>query len=301
MIAGFESPDAGEIYLGDEAINTLTPNKRDTAMVFQSYALFPHMNIFDNIAYGLKLRKFSSAEIKDKVFGMMDLVGLTGMENRYTNQLSGGQQQRVALARALVVEPGVLLFDEPLSNLDAKLRVQMRTEIRRIQQQLGITAVYVTHDQSEAMSISDQIILMKSGVIAQMGSPMEIYYKPNSEFVADFIGECNFLKGKVVSSGNNVTLVQLPEGQAKGSSDKIYEPGSEVEIVVRPEAILISDEGMLPCKVELSCFMGSYQNYHVRVGDTLVKITDNCPVNKKIYNVGDQAYISFDPACAHIL
>ena len=191
MIAGFESPDAGEIYLGDEAINTLTPNKRDTAMVFQSYALFPHMNIFDNIAYGLKLRKFSSAEIKDKVFGMMDLVGLTGMENRYTNQLSGGQQQRVALARALVVEPGVLLFDEPLSNLDAKLRVQMRTEIRRIQQQLGITAVYVTHDQSEAMSISDQIILMKSGVIAQMGSPMEIYYKPNSEFVADFIGECN--------------------------------------------------------------------------------------------------------------
>ena len=301
MIAGFESPDAGEIYLGDEAINTLTPNKRDTAMVFQSYALFPHMNIFDNIAYGLKLRKFSSVEIKDKVFGMMDLVGLTGMENRYTNQLSGGQQQRVALARALVVEPGVLLFDEPLSNLDAKHRVQMRTEIRRIQQQLGITAVYVTHDQSEAMSISDQIILMKSGVIAQMGSPMEIYYKPNSEFVADFIGECNFLKGKVVSSGNNVTLVQLPEGQAKGSSDKIYEPGSEVEIVVRPEAILISDEGMLPCKVELSCFMGSYQNYHVRVGDTLVKITDNCPVNKKIYNVGDQAYISFDPACAHIL
>ena len=301
MIAGFESPDAGEIYLGDEAINTLTPNKRDTAMVFQSYALFPHMNIFDNIAYGLKLRKFSSAEIKDKVFGMMDLVGLTGMENRYTNQLSGGQQQRVALARALVVEPGVLLFDEPLSNLDAKLRVQMRTEIRRIQQQLGITAVYVTHDQSEAMSISDQIILMKSGVIAQMGSPMEIYYKPNSEFVADFIGECNFLKGKVVSSGNNVTLVQLPEGQAKGSSDKIYEPGSEVEIVVRPEAILISDEGMLPCKVELSCYMGSYQNYHVRVGDTLVKITDNCPVNKKIYNVGDQSYISFDPACAHIL
>ena len=301
MIAGFESPDEGEIYLGDEAINSLTPNKRDTAMVFQSYALFPHMNIFDNIAYGLKLRKFSSAEIKDKVFGMMDLVGLTGMENRYTNQLSGGQQQRVALARALVVEPGVLLFDEPLSNLDAKLRVQMRTEIRRIQQQLGITAVYVTHDQSEAMSISDQIILMKSGVIAQMGSPMEIYYKPNSEFVADFIGECNFLKGKVVSSENNLTVVQLPEGLAKGSSDKNYEPGSEVEIVVRPEAILISDEGMLPCKVELSCFMGSYQNYHVRVGDTLVKITDNCPVNKKIYNVGDQAYISFDPACAHIL
>ena len=147
MIAGFESPDEGEIYLGDEPINALTPNKRDTAMVFQSYALFPHMTIYDNIAYGLKLRKVPSDEIKRKVFDMMDLVGLTDMENRYTNQLSGGQQQRVALARALVVEPGVLLFDEPLSNLDAKLRVQMRTEIRRIQQQLGITAVYVTQDR----------------------------------------------------------------------------------------------------------------------------------------------------------
>ena len=155
MIAGFESPDEGEIYLGDEAINELTPNKRDTAMVFQSYALFPHMNIFDNVAYGLKLRHVPKAEIRTKVFDMLKLVGLEGMENRFTNQLSGGQQQRVALARALIVEPGVLLFDEPLSNLDAKLRVYMRTEIRRIQQQFGITAVYVTHDQSEAMSISD--------------------------------------------------------------------------------------------------------------------------------------------------
>ena len=202
MIAGFESPDEGEIYLGDEAINALTPNKRDTAMVFQSYALFPHMTIFDNVAYGLKLRKIPKGEIKQKVFDMLDLVGLEGMENRYTNQLSGGQQQRVALARALVVEPGVLLFDEPLSNLDAKLRVQMRTEIRRIQQALGITAIYVTHDQSEAMAISDNIILMKKGVIAQMGSPTEIYYHPNSEFVADFIGECNFLKGPITQVGN---------------------------------------------------------------------------------------------------
>ena len=174
MIAGFESPDEGEIYLGDQAINSLTPNKRDTAMVFQSYALFPHMNVFDNIAYGLKLRRFSKQEIRKRVFEMLDLVGLSGMENRFTNQISGGQQQRVALARALVVEPGVLLFDEPLSNLDAKLRVYMRTEIRRIQQQFGITAIYVTHDQSEAMSISDQIIIMDKGIIMQMGSPREV-------------------------------------------------------------------------------------------------------------------------------
>ena len=300
MIAGFESPDEGEIYLGEEPINTLTPNKRDTAMVFQSYALFPHMTIYDNIAYGLKLRKVPANEIKRKVFDMMDLVGLTGMENRYTNQLSGGQQQRVALARALVVEPGVLLFDEPLSNLDAKLRVQMRTEIRRIQQALGITAIYVTHDQSEAMSISDRIILMKSGVIAQMGSPTEIYYRPNSEFVADFIGECNFLKGKVREALPDETVVDIG-GRPVSVATTGTSVGSDAEIVLRPEAIIIADEGQLPCKVELSCFMGSYQNYHVRVGDTLVKITDNCPVNKKIFGVGDECFISFDKHCAHLL
>ena len=160
MIAGFESPDHGEIYLGSKAINELMPNTRDTAMVFQSYALLPHYNVFDNIAYGLKLRKLPKEEIKKQVFDMLDLVELTGMEERMTNQLSGGQQQRVALARALVMQPGVLLFDEPLSNLDAKLRVTMRTEIRKIQQKLGITAIYVTHDQSEAMSLSDENVVV---------------------------------------------------------------------------------------------------------------------------------------------
>ena len=301
MIAGFESPDEGEIYLGGEPINALTPNKRDTAMVFQSYALFPHYNVFDNVAYGLKLRKVPKAEIKTRVEKILALVELSGMEQRMTNQLSGGQQQRVALARALVVEPGVLLFDEPLSNLDAKLRVQMRTEIRRIQQALGITAVYVTHDQSEAMAISDQVILMKSGVIAQMGSPMEIYYKPNSEFVADFIGECNFLHGTIAQGGGGQTVVSLPAGQVAVQTEEPRMAGEACEIVLRPEAITIGDRGTLPCRVELSCFMGSYQNYHVRVGEELVKITDNCPLNKKIFSAGDQAYISFEPECAHLL
>ena len=302
MIAGFESPDEGEIYLGGEAINELTPNKRDTAMVFQSYALFPHYNVFDNVAYGLKLRKVPKDEIKRRVTEILALVELSGMELRMTNQLSGGQQQRVALARALVVEPGVLLFDEPLSNLDAKLRVQMRTEIRRIQQKLGITAIYVTHDQSEAMSISDQIILMRKGVIAQIGTPMDIYYHPNSEFVADFIGECNFLPGKVAAVRGGETDVKVcGKVVTVASSAKDAGVGSDCEIVLRPEAIALGDEGMLPCTVDLSCFMGSYQNYHVRVGDTLVKIADNCPVNKKIYQVGDTAYISFEKACAHLL
>ena len=301
MIAGFESPDEGEIYLGEEPINELTPNKRDTAMVFQSYALLPHYNIYDNVAYGLKLRKMDEATIKQKVTRILGLVGLEGMENRMTNQLSGGQQQRVALARALVLEPGVLLFDEPLSNLDAKLRVDMRNEIRRIQQEAGITAIYVTHDQSEAMAISDNIILMKKGVIAQMGSPTEIYYHPNSEFVADFIGECNFLHGTVSSAANGEALVNVNGVDLPVATSKAVHPGDAGEIVLRPEAIVIGDTGMLPCKVELSCFMGSYQNYHVRMGDALVKITDNCPINKKVFGVGDTAYISFDKNCAHLL
>ena len=301
MIAGFESPDEGEIYLGGQAINALTPNKRDTAMVFQSYALFPHYNVFDNVAYGLRLRKVPKDEIQRRVTDILELVELSGMEQRMTNQLSGGQQQRVALARALVVEPGVLLFDEPLSNLDAKLRVQMRTEIRRIQQQLGITAIYVTHDQSEAMSISDNIILMRGGVIAQMGSPLDIYYHPNSEFVADFIGECNFLKGPIAEVRPGEAVVTIDGTPVPVATEKAVKPGDAGEIVLRPEAIRIADTGMLRCKVELSCFMGAYQNYHVKVGDTLVKITDNCPVNKRIFNVGETAYISFDRDCAHLL
>ena len=281
MIAGFESPDEGEIYLGNEAINELTPNKRDTAMVFQSYALFPHYNVFDNVAYGLKLRKMPKEEIHKKVMDMLELVELSGMENRLTNQLSGGQQQRVALARALVVEPSVLLFDEPLSNLDAKLRVSMRTEIRKIQQKVGITAIYVTHDQAEAMSISDKIIIMNGGIVEQMGTPQETYYYPKSEFVADFIGEANFLKGKVTAP--NQIMVNGIEIQTNTGNLEI---GKDCKLVLRPESV--------PCEVVYSCFMGSYQNYHVMVGDTLVKLEEYNPKNKKIYQVGNKAYLNFE-------
>lgn len=301
MIAGFESPDEGEIYLGDEAINELTPNKRDTAMVFQSYALFPHYNVFDNVAYGLKLRKMDKAQIHDKVMEILDLVELSGMEGRMTNQLSGGQQQRVALARALVVEPSVLLFDEPLSNLDAKLRVSMRTEIRNIQQRVGITAVYVTHDQSEAMALSDQIIIMNKGVVSQIGTPQEIYYHPADEFVADFIGEANFLRGPLTSKnqGKGVLSIQGSEVEVEDIGD--FPVGKECTIVLRPEAAVLADQGQLLCKVVMSCFMGEYQNYHVMVGDTLVKITDFNPKHKKIYQVGDKAYVKFDACDVHVI
>ena len=212
MIAGFESPNEGEIYLGGEPINELTPNKRDTAMVFQSYALLPHYNIFDNVAYGLKLRKLPKDQIAEKVHGILGMVGLEGMEDRMTNQLSGGQQQRVALARALVLEPGVLLFDEPLSNLDAKLRVDMRNEIRRIQQQAGITAIYVTHDQMEAMTLATQICLINNGVLQQYEAPLEVYHHPANLFVADFVGNpsINFVEAKGTQAADgSLTLTVL--------------------------------------------------------------------------------------------
>ena len=289
MIAGFESPDEGEIYLGNEPINALTPNKRDTAMVFQSYALLPHYNIFDNVAYGLKLRKMDSATIKKKVTDILGLVGLEGMENRMTNQLSGGQQQRVALARALVIEPGVLLFDEPLSNLDAKLRVSMRTEIRRIQQEAGITAVYVTHDQSEAMAISDKVIIMNGGIVEQVASPQEAYYYPKSKFVADFIGECTFLKGKVISQDQ----VEIDGVKVNCVTGKLQQ-GADCDVVLRPEGATLADAGDVKGIVKYSCFMGAYQDYHIQVGDSLVKIQEYNPKNKKIYMVGDTVFLHFE-------
>ncbi len=301
MIAGFESPDEGEIYLGDEPINELTPNKRDTAMVFQSYALLPHYNVFDNVAYGLKLRKVPKAEIQERVMRILDLVELTGMEGRMTNQLSGGQQQRVALARALVIEPSVLLFDEPLSNLDAKLRVSMRTEIRRIQQEVGITAIYVTHDQSEAMALSDQIIIMSKGVVAQMGTPQEIYYHPVNEFVADFIGEANFLRGRMTGSEGQYAVLNVEGSDLRVPARADMKNGDEYTVVLRPEAASLADEGGLPCRVVLSCFMGSYQNYHVMVGNTLVKLEEHNPKNKRIYQVGETCSLVFEPDSVHVL
>ena len=281
MIAGFESPDEGEIYLGAEPINALTPNKRDTAMVFQSYALLPHYNVFDNVAYGLKLRKVPKDEIRERVMHILDLVELTGMEGRMTNQLSGGQQQRVALARALVIEPSVLLFDEPLSNLDAKLRVTMRTEIRRIQQEVGITAIYVTHDQSEAMALSDQIIIMNKGVVAQIGTPQEIYYHPVSEFVADFIGESNIVDGimledrKVSFSGHTFNCVDAGFGRR--------EP---VDVVVRPEDVDVvpEEKGMLRGVVTSVTFLGVHYEIIVDIGGFkwMIQTTDFVDVDEHI-------------------
>ncbi|MBQ9622871.1 MAG: ABC transporter ATP-binding protein [Treponema sp.] len=301
MIAGFESPDEGEIFLGNEAINALPPNKRDTAMVFQSYALLPHYNVFDNVAYGLKIRKLPKEVIHEKVMNILKLVEMEGMEGRMTNQLSGGQQQRVALARALVMEPGVLLFDEPLSNLDAKLRVTMRTEIRKIQQKVGITAVYVTHDQSEAMSISDQIIIMSKGKVEQIGTPREIYYRPVNKFVADFIGEANFLDAKIDETNGETAKITVAGTQIEVLNYAGIAAGSEASLVLRPENVTLSDTGILNGTVTFSTFMGSYQYYQVDVGGKNVNITDYNPLGRKVYEAGEKASLNFDTKGVYIL
>ncbi|MGL5869953.1 ABC transporter ATP-binding protein [Clostridium chrysemydis] len=301
MIAGFEIPTSGDIYLGGDKINDLTPDKRDTAMVFQSYALFPHLNIYDNIAYGLKLKKMNKETIKEKVSNIIDLVGLKGMENRSPNQLSGGQQQRVALARALVMEPGVLLFDESLSNLDAKLRVYMRTEIRKIQRKTGITAVYVTHDQSEAMSLSDRIIIMKDGIIEQVGSPEEIYGKPKTKFVAEFIGNVNFIKGKIVKLEGDKAIVKVLDNEFKIDYSGEKKESDEVDIVLRPEAIELCKSGILEGVVVSSTFMGSYQDYVVDVNGDLINIEVTNPKEKEQFEEGDKVKLNFNLETLHIV
>jgi iron(III) transport system ATP-binding protein len=298
MIAGFETPTSGDIYIGEDRINNLPPNKRDSSMVFQSYALFPHYNVYDNIAYGLKIRKMNKSVIKEKVENIIELVGLKDMENRFPNQLSGGQQQRVALARALIMEPKVLLFDEPLSNLDAKLRNYMRTEIRKIQKKVNITAIYVTHDQSEAMSLSDRIIIMNKGKIEQIGSPMEIYYRPKNEFVADFIGIANIININIESVENDQGLLNI-------FGEKIWVPyNGEIgkrKAIIRPEAIQIGKKGLIRGKVILSTFMGSYQDYVININGMDIKIQDGNPQEKEKFTEGEEAYISFNTKHVHII
>ena len=209
MISGVEYPTSGNVFIGDRDVAKIPPNKRGISMVFQSYALFPHLNIWENIAYGLRVAKIPQDEIIRRTNDEVELMKHKGMERRFPSQLSGGQQQRVALARAVVIEPSVLLFDEPLSNLDAKLRESMRDELRALQQRLGITSLYVTHDQSEAMAISDKVVIMKDGVICQQGTPQEIYEKPASRFAANFIGKANFIDGIFKGRDGEAALVEV--------------------------------------------------------------------------------------------
>ncbi len=250
MISGFEYPTSGNVFIGDRDVAKIPPNKRGISMVFQSYALFPHLNIWENIAYGLRVAKIPQDEIIRRTNDVVELMQLKGMEKRFPNQLSGGQQQRVALARAVVIEPSVLLFDEPLSNLDAKLRESMRDELRALQQRLGITSLYVTHDQSEAMAISDKVVIMKDGVICQQGTPQEIYEQPASRFVANFIGKANFIDGTFKGRDGEAALVEIGGKTfsipAPGKMEGV-EVGGACCLTVRPESFLLTkDAGALP-------------------------------------------------------
>jgi iron(III) transport system ATP-binding protein len=262
-IAGFLYPDEGEIFFGNKIMNNIPPNKRNTAMCFQSYALFPHMSVWDNISFGLKMKRVTQQEQKIKVEKVMDMLGIGDLKKRKPGELSGGQQQRVALARAIVTEPEILLFDEPLSNLDAKLRVQVRVEIREMQKRLGITTIYVTHDQDEALAISDRIVVMDRGHIEQVGDPHTIYRDPETSFVAGFIGLANIFEGTIVAQEGNRYTVEVPFGKIVIISEDSRiskENNKKVKIIWRPEDMDIYTLGApnrIKGKILQAVFMGN--------------------------------------------
>lgn len=306
MIAGFEMPTSGDIYIKGERVNDKPPYRRNTAMVFQSYALFPHMTIFKNVAFGLEMRKESRQNIGQRVGHALDLVQLRGFEDRYPRQLSGGQQQRVALARALAVEPDILLLDEPLSNIDQKLRQQMRLEIKAIQRRLGITTVYVTHDQGEALVISDRLAVMNKGRIVQAGSPSEVYESPRSRFVADFIGEANLITGTVLKSNKTRVEVGIGDGQvvfALPDPEKSVREKERVLVSIRPERIQISKTGLgernsLVGTVEEVIYIGSNVRYHIGLGKSIMVVDKQVISLDTLHQVGDKVVVEWSEANA---
>ena len=265
LIAGFEKPSSGEIYIGERLVSGkdsfVSPEKREIGMVFQSYAVWPHMNVFDNIAYPLKIQKKSKGEIVERVNEALKIVHLEQYKDRFPSELSGGQQQRVALGRALVARPEILLLDEPLSNLDAKLREEMRYEIKEIAKKLNITVIYVTHDQIEAMTMSDRIVLINKGEIQQIGTPQEIYSKPSNIFVANFVGKVDFLKGSIK---DGEIILNDSGGQRLPNRDSHTE---KVIVAVRPENIILSDDGELEGEVSSKFYLGDCNDLRVDIGN----------------------------------
>ena len=273
LVAGLEDPTSGRILFDDRDVTRLPTQVRNTAVVPQTWALWPHMTVFDNVAYGLRLRRkkanLAEEEIRRRVREVLELVDLTGLEGRRPFQLSGGQQQRVALARALVVQPEVLLLDEPLANLDAKLRVELREEVRKIAKRLSITTIYVTHDQEEAMAVADRIAVMNAGRLQQMGRPEEIYHKPANFFVATFVGRSNVLRGRVVEAKGEAAAVDVGFPVAAQTPHRLA-PGEEVDVVVRPEDIFIGGGGV-KCVVEDVVFLGRYYQTTLRCSGKVLK------------------------------
>ncbi|MEU6035616.1 ABC transporter ATP-binding protein [Actinomadura sp. NPDC047616] len=306
MVAGFEEPTAGEVYLHGADVTGVPPNRRDVNTVFQSYALFPHMSVFENVAFGLRRRRVPKPEIKGRVSEMLEIVDLTGLERRRPGELSGGQQQRVALARALVNRPRALLLDEPLGALDLKLRQAMQVELKRIQREVGITFVYVTHDQGEALTMSDRIAVMNDGRIEQLGTPREIYERPASRFVAGFIGTSNLLVGEVAGTEDGHAVISYgPDGRIEVPlrPGLAAAPGQRLELTVRPEKIGIGTRrpGGALCAVRGTVtevvYLGTSTNYNVSTatGAEMVVFAQNATSAEDVAGRGDTVWLSWEP------
>jgi iron(III) transport system ATP-binding protein len=303
LIAGFHKPDEGEIFFGDKPVAPIPPYERNIGMVFQNYALWPHMTIFENISYGLKLRKMSREEISVKVVRTLKLVNLSGLEKRYPGQLSGGQQQRVALARALVLNPDVLLLDEPLSNLDAKIRVQVRAEIRKLQKDLGITTIYVTHDQEEALTLSDRIAVLNHGKLQQVGQPRDLYAHPQNPFVADFIGINNLIPGEVKEppAAGGRMKVQTEFGVLTCTTGGRFKTGDRCLISVRPETATVSSQEEAPADynqlagtVNFSSYIGNMIRYDVEIKSGFIfKVDIQNPWFHQAFPIGEKVWVRF--------
>jgi len=308
VIGGFTNLDSGQVILDGQRIDHLPPNLRDTRICFQNYALFPHMTVADNISYGLKIKRWKKGKIQQRVEELLKLVKLEGLGERMIDKLSGGQQQRVALARALSLEPKVLLLDEPLSNLDANLRLIMRGEIRKLQERLKITTIFVTHDQFEAMSISDRIVVMREGVIQQIGSPVEIYERPRNEFIASFVGYVNFLDGviKRVELHPERATASTAIGEIHFFPERSINVGDRVKLVIRPETVDISKSepkgknNIFLGEVEIGMYVGSLAKYTVQVKGERIIIDQSNPRETGLFRTNDKIYLSI-PENIHLL
>jgi len=295
-IAGFLKPTSGTIHFRGREITHLPPFKREIGLVFQNYALWPHMTVFENIAFGLKLKKIKLREIKQKVAEVLSLVDLSGLDNRFPRELSGGQQQRVALARIIALDLNLWLMDEPLSNLDRKLRVYMRVELKRLQKKLGITTLYVTHDQEEALSMSDIVVLMNNGKITQIGTPVEIYEKPKNNFIAEFIGNINIFEGKILEVSNMLATFKTRWGfTLKAPINEGLMTKNKLNLAIRPEKVGISNEliegkNVISGKVKSIDYFGSSTGYHVEL-EKGCKILIEAQNLDTMFNIGDKVYV----------
>jgi ABC-type Fe3+/spermidine/putrescine transport system ATPase subunit len=310
MVAGLEEPTEGDIFIKGKRVNDTPIHKRNLGMIFQNYALFPHKTIFDNVAFGLKYRNVSKEEIREKVTRALEMVRLPGVENRMPNQLSGGQQQRIAMARAIVIEPDVLLMDEPLSALDENLREEMRREVDNLQQMLGVTTIFVTHDQREALSMSDKILVLKDGRKQQEGSPELVYNEPVNHFVADFLGHSNFIKGNVVSIDSGHIAVQIETGDLLVATNRGgFSVGDRVELVVRaqrfdiyPREKFTAVQGMnsFDGQIKDRSYMGGEISYFIELGGGR-EIHAISMMRTRIYNIGEKVSVQVAPQHCHLI